>query len=79
MFIPINDCGKQLTINSTVREKDCDDTKLYRIIEIEFDQYKLELLHRNSIPEPGKLFQVLTCEQLVQFHFEVDDIASSHQ
>ena len=72
MWTPISDCGKQLTVHSKVREKDDTHIKEYDIVEIEFDQYKLELISRDE-PPTEKLYQTVTCAQLVQYHFEVED------
>ena len=73
MWTPITDCGKQLTIHSKVREIDDSNIKEYDIIEVEFDQYKLKLIQRDE-PPLEKEALVLTCDQLIQFHFEVDAI-----
>lgn len=72
MWTKINDCGKQLTIHSKVREVDGDQVKQYDIVEVEFDQYKLELLNTNNPVTNEKLQQVLSGEQLLQYGFEVE-------
>ena len=72
MWTKLNDCGKQLTIHSKLREKDDDQVKVYEIIEVEFDQYKLELIDTNDAAIAEKLRQVLNCEQLVRHGFEVE-------
>jgi hypothetical protein len=72
MWTHIKDCGKQLTVNTKVREVDDRQVKVYKIIEVEFDQYKLELVSRDDVPPPETLHQVLTCPQLVQFGFELE-------
>ena len=74
MWTKLNDCGKQLTIHSKLREKDDNQVKVYEIIEVEFDQYKLELIDTNDPAIAEKLQQVLTCEQLVQYGFEVEAV-----
>ena len=74
MWIKLNDCGKQLTIHSKLRERDDDKVKVYEIIEVEFDQYKLELIDSNDPAIAEKLQQVLNCEQLVRYGFEVETI-----
>ena len=71
MWTKINDCGKQLTIHSKLRERDDDQVKVYEIIAIEFDQYKVELVDTNDPSAGERLQQVLTCKQLVQYEFEV--------
>ncbi len=71
MWQPIQDCGKQLTIHSRLREKPDNGYRVYEIIEVEFDQYHLQLLSDNNKPTEG-LRQVLTCAQLLQYHFEVE-------
>ncbi|MEO6548045.1 MAG: hypothetical protein ABIN94_08600 [Ferruginibacter sp.] len=72
MWKVIYDCGKQLTVNAIVRETE-EQVKVYNIIEIEFDQYKLQLTSRNGEPITEVLHQTLNCEQLLQFKFEVQD------
>lgn len=73
MWQIISDCGKQLTIHSTVRERVDDSFLVYRIIEVEFDQYKLELINRDNMPVTEKIHNILDCHQLVQYHFEVEE------
>lgn len=73
MWNLITDCGKQLTILSTVRERVDNSFLLYKIIEVEFDQYKLELTNRDSMPVTEKIHNILNCQQLVQYHFEVEE------
>lgn len=72
MWVLITDCGKQVTIHSRVREKNEAYSKLYEIVEVEFDQYKLRLIEKNNSPvaEEGK--PVITCLQLKQYAFEVE-------
>ncbi len=72
MWTKIKDCGKQLTIHSKLRELGDDQVKLYEIVEVEFDQYKLQLIETNDLSTTEKLQQVLSCEQLVQYGFEVE-------
>ena len=71
MWQQITDCGKQLTIHSKLREKLDNGYKTYDIIDVEFDQYHLQLLSENDKPTED-LRQVLTCEQLVQYGFEAE-------
>ena len=71
MWQPIQDCDKQLTIHSKLREKLDEGYKLYDIIEVEFDQYHLKLLSENDKPTED-LRQVLNCKQLVEYGFEVE-------
>ena len=73
MWTIITNCGKQLSIHSKVREKNDDHYKEYNIIEVEYDQFKLELIPTNGQPPQEKLHQVLSCEQLLQYHFEVEE------
>jgi len=73
MWNLITDCGKQLTTLSTVREKVDHSFLVYKIIEVEFDQYKLELINRDSMPVTEKIHNILDCQQLVQYHFEVEE------
>ena len=73
MWTIIIDCGKQLTIHSKVREKVDDYFKVYDIIEVEFDQYKLKLISNDSPSLTGELEIVLNCKQILQYHFEVEE------
>ncbi|MEO6228919.1 MAG: hypothetical protein ABJB11_18720 [Ferruginibacter sp.] len=72
MWTKINDCGKQLTIHSKLREQDGDQVKVYEIIAIEFDQYKVALIETNDPSAGEKLQQTLNCRQLQQYGFEVE-------
>ena len=73
MWKQINNCDSQITLHSRVREKVDDSFLIYEIIEVESDQYKLELISRGDVAVSEKLHNVLSCEQLSQYHFEVDD------
>ena len=73
MWTKINDCGKQLTIHSKVREKVDTHFKVYDIIEVEFDQYKLELILSSNLAPAEKQHNILSCQQLLQYQFEVDE------
>ncbi|MEO6732725.1 MAG: hypothetical protein ABIN01_16000 [Ferruginibacter sp.] len=73
MWTKINDCGKQLTVHSKIREENEGQFKVYDIIEIEFDQYKVELILKENVQEVEKIHQVFSCEQLVQYNFEVEE------
>ncbi len=72
MWEPIQDCGKQLTIHSRLRERLDNGYKVYDIIEVEFDQYHLQLLTENDKPAAEELRQILNCGQLLQYQFEVE-------
>ncbi|HMI80041.1 MAG TPA: hypothetical protein VK484_14675 [Ferruginibacter sp.] len=72
MWKPINDCGKQLTVHSRVREKPGNGYKVYDIATVEFDQYHLQLVSENDQPPAEEQRQVLNCSQLVQYRFEVE-------
>ena len=76
MWTTLSDCGKQLTIHSKVREKAGEKSKEYFIIEVEFDQYKLELISVDDLPVAEKLRQILTCAQLVHYNFEIEESGS---
>lgn len=73
MWTAIRDCGKQLTIHSKVREKIDDQFRLYNIIEVEFDQYKLQVLSPDNVPAENEEAFVLSCDQMIQYQFEVDE------
>ena len=72
MWTKISDCGKQLTLHSKLREQGEGKVKLYEITEVEFDQYKVELIETNEPSTAEKLQQVLSCKQLIQYGFEVE-------
>ena len=72
MWTIITDCGKQLTIHSKLREKVDTHYKIYDLSEIEFDQYHLELLSVDDLPVAVKQHNVLTAEQILKYHFEVE-------
>ncbi len=72
MWISIKDCGKQLTVHSKIREVNGNQIKIYDVVEVENDQYKLELITRNDLLITDKLQQTLSCQQLVTFNFEVE-------
>jgi hypothetical protein len=71
MWQPIRDCGKQLTLNSRLREKQGDDYKYYTIVEVEFDQYHLQLRNENNEPVQD-LRQIFSCTQLVEHRFDLE-------
>ena len=73
MWNLINDCGKQLTVQTTIRERVDNSFLVYKIIEVEFDQYKLELINRDNMPVEEKIHNILDCNQLLQYHFEVEE------
>lgn len=72
MWTLITNCGKQLTIRSKVREKNDDYIKLYEIVEVEFDQFKLKLIEKNNQPADEEGKPVITCLQLKKYGFEVE-------
>jgi hypothetical protein len=71
MWAPLQDCGKQLTVKSRLREKIDDGYKLYEITEVEYDQYHLLLLSKNGQPGEG-VSQVLKGGQMMEYGFEVE-------
>ena len=72
MWSIIKDCGKQLTLHSKIREKEDTHFNVYQITAVEFDQYKLEMITRDDEPVEKILQQVLNCQQLVSYNFEVE-------
>jgi hypothetical protein len=73
MWKLIKDCGKHLTVETIVRERVDNSFLVYKIIEVEFDQYKLELTNRDNLPVEEKIHNILNCDQLLQYHFEVEE------
>jgi hypothetical protein len=73
MWTSLTNCGKQLTVHSKLREKNEDFTKLYEIVEVEFDQYKLKLLEKNNTAPEKEAEVKLSCRQLIQYGFEVEE------
>jgi hypothetical protein len=71
MWQPLQDCGKQLTIHSRLREKLDDGYNLYEIVEVEYDQYHLQLLEKDDTAGES-LRQVLNAAQLIEYGFEVE-------
>jgi len=71
MWEPIRDCGKQLTIHSRVRERRDNGYRVYEIIEVEFDQYHLQLLGEDD-KTTEELRQVLNSTQLLEYRFQVE-------
>ncbi|MEO6539341.1 MAG: hypothetical protein ABIN74_00065 [Ferruginibacter sp.] len=71
MWEPIRDCGKQLTIHSRVRERRDNAYRVYEIIEVEFDQYHLQLLSEGNKPTED-LRQVLNATQMLEYRFQVE-------
>ena len=74
MWTPINNCGKQLTVKSVVREKVDDHYKEYIIANVEFDQYHLELSSVDGEITAKKQHNTLTCAQLMQYAFEIKNV-----
>ncbi len=72
MWKLITNCGRQLTIHSKIREKDNDLFTIFEIVEVEFDQYKLKLVEKNNIAAADEGKPVVTCLQLKQYGFEVE-------
>lgn len=72
MWQPISDCNKQLTIHSRLRERLDAGYKIYDIIEVEFDQYHLQLVSEGNQMATEDLRQIVTCEQLIKYGFEVE-------
>jgi hypothetical protein len=73
MWKPIINCDRQLTLNSRVRERVDSSFLVYEIISVEFDQYKLELINRDNMPVAEKIHNVLSCSQITEYHFEVEE------
>ncbi len=71
MWQPISDCGKQIAIHSRVRERRDDGYRVYEIVEVEFDQYHLQLLSEDDKPTEY-LRQVLNAAQLIGYRFQVE-------
>jgi hypothetical protein len=71
MWQPLRDCAKQLTIHSKVRERRDNAYRVYDIIDVEFDQYHLQLLSEDDKPAED-LRQVLNGEQLLEYRFQVE-------
>jgi len=72
MWIKLSDCGKQLNIFTRLRENEGNHYNVYHITGIEFDQYKLKLLSNDKKPVLEKLEQVLSCSQLINYGFEIE-------
>ncbi|OJW10754.1 MAG: hypothetical protein BGO53_14345 [Sphingobacteriales bacterium 39-19] len=73
MWIPLTNCSKQISLHSKLKESDEGFIKIYEIVSIEFDQYKLKLLEKNNVPPTVEVELNLSCNQLREFRFEVED------
>ncbi|MBK8711450.1 MAG: hypothetical protein IPL97_06210 [Niastella sp.] len=73
MWIPLTNCNKQIYLHSKLKESDEGFVKIYEIVSIEFDQYKLKLLEKNNEPPAVEVELNLSCKQLREFRFEVED------
>ena len=78
MWQLINDCGKQVNIGYRIRQNiRAEDVYVteYKIHEFETDKYKLHLISKskNGVEAPVDPNEVivLTCEQILQYQFEV--------
>ncbi|RYF91109.1 MAG: hypothetical protein EOO03_02155 [Chitinophagaceae bacterium] len=73
MWTALTDCSKQLKIKSKIREQAGDHTIIYEIREIEFDQYKLAVISKAGVPITDGTQQVLGCDKMIQYNFEVEE------
>ncbi len=73
MWTPLTNCSQQIRLHSKVRERAGQYSIIYDVAEIEFDQYKLAIVSKDDVPVTDSHFNVLNCEQLLQYNFEVDD------
>lgn len=73
MWKSVTSCSRQLTIHSKVRTQADNYIALYDIVEIEFDQFKLKLLERNNVPPIEAVDVTLSCTQILQYNFEVEE------
>lgn len=74
MWTPLTNCSQQLRLHSKIRERAGEYTIIYDVVTIEFDQYKLAITSKDDVPVTDSQFNVLNCEQLLHYHFEVDDV-----
>ena len=74
MWTALTNCSKQLRIRSKVREQAGQHSIVYEIKEIEFDQYKLAVISKANVPVTDANQQVLTCEKMLQYNFEVEEL-----
>lgn len=70
MWKKIENCGRQLTLKTIIREIENSVVKEYGIFEIEFDQFHVNLLTKAGQPVASTQKQILTCAQLLQYGFE---------
>ncbi|MEO7524099.1 MAG: hypothetical protein ABIT58_08395 [Ferruginibacter sp.] len=68
----ITDCSKQLTTHSKLREKNDNYIKIYEVGLVESDQYRLQLITKNDLPPEEEVGIILTCKQIIDYHFEVE-------
>lgn len=74
MWKPLTNCSKQLRIHSKVRERAGQYSIIYDVVDIEFDQYKLAIVSKDDVPVTDSDHNILSCEKLLSYNFEVDDV-----
>lgn len=70
MWKLIDDCPKQITLKTSLRESNGPTEKIYAITEIEFDQYHIVLTSKNNEPVVVPQQSIITCAQLKKYGFE---------
>ncbi len=74
MWTALTNCSQQLRVHSKLRETAGQYAIIYDVATIEFDQYKLAIISKDDVPVADSEFNVLNCEQLIRYNFEVDDV-----
>ena len=77
MWTLLTDCAKQIVPHCKLREKNDDYIKIYEIVEVESDQYKLQLVTKNDLTPTEEEVVVLKCQQLMAYNLEVEDVSDT--
>jgi hypothetical protein len=72
MWQLITDCTKQLKVNSIIQDKKDGQIEKYKIIDVESDQYHVELISINDKQPEEEIHLILTPEQISKYRFEVE-------
>ncbi len=72
MWTALTNCSKQITVHTKLKETDEGFVKLYEVVSIEFDQFKLKLLEKNGMVPVVTVQLDLSCDQLKKYGFEAE-------
>jgi len=72
MWNKIIDCGKQITPNCRIRQIIEGKEDIYKVVEVESDQYKIQIVEVNKKPVKEIFYLTLLPDRIIQFNFEVE-------